>query len=69
MSDAPYAIIVDGKGAVQERRLASHAPGTALAPSLEVLSASVQNGVRTVVLRRAAVGQTAQHWCVAWHAG
>ena len=28
MADAPYAIIVDGYGAVTERRLANHAKAT-----------------------------------------
>ena len=69
MSDAPYAIIVDGNGEVQERRLASHAPGNALPSSVEVLSTSVKDGVRTVVLQRTAMGQTTQHWSVPSHAG
>lgn len=52
MSDAPYSIIVDGAGNVSERRLANHAAGTLLPPSLEVVSNTVAGGVRTVVLSR-----------------
>ena len=38
MADKPYAIIVDGAGAVTERKLENHAPGTLLQPgSIEVL--------------------------------
>jgi len=62
MADAPYAIIVDGSGAVSERRLADHAPGTALAPSVTVVSSTVADGVRTVVLSRPIRGATAQHF-------
>ena len=66
MKDAPWAIIVEpnnsngnGNGidgndavAVSERRLADQGPGTLLPPTLKVLSSSVVDGQRTVVLRR-----------------
>ena len=56
MSDEPYAIIVNGKGKVSERKLGSHAPGTLLPVSLTVVSNSVSGGIRTVKLVRAVKG-------------
>jgi hypothetical protein len=67
MEDAPYALVVDGHGAVSERQLATHMgaaaspAGTLLAPSVTVLSSSVAAGKRTLVLSRAARGASAQH--------
>ena len=54
MEDKPYAVIVDGNGAVTERALASHMgsaaspAGSLLAPSVTVVSSTVANGKRTV---------------------
>jgi len=62
MLDAPYAIIVSGDGAVSERRLALHSAGIALASQVELLDGSVANGMRTVVLKRAAAGSSAEHY-------
>ena len=62
MSDTPYAIIVDGNGHVTERKLVNHGPGTLLAPSLIVISSSVQDNVRTVTLRRNITGATTNHF-------
>jgi len=50
MADAPYAIIVDGTGAVTERRLVEHGPGTLIAPSIKVVAAAVADGVQTVTV-------------------
>merc|ERR1712232_1432323 len=67
MEDKPYAIIVDGNGAVSERVLASHmgsAPnpgGTLLATSIKTVSSSTAAGKRTVVLSRPAIGASKQH--------
>lgn len=67
MQDKPYAIIVDGDGAVTERRLASHMgaeampAGTMLAPSVTVISSTVKAGRRTVTLRRRARGAAANY--------
>lgn len=61
MSDKPYAIIIDGKGKVSERRLGSHAPGSVLASSVTLVSSHVEGGVRTVKLTRAINGSTPQH--------
>lgn len=69
MADLPYAIIVDGKGSVSERKLASHAPGTQLASSITVVSSSVVDHVRTVVLTRAVAGATSNHYTIPTAAG
>ena len=62
MADAPYTIVVDGSGAVTERTLASHAPGTLLPASVKVVSSVVTAGTRVVTLTRAVVGATAAHF-------
>eukprot|EP00937_MAST-01D_sp_MAST-1D-sp2_P001435 g1435.t1 len=62
MADAPYAIVVDGKGVVTERRLADHGPGAQLAPSVAVTAHSVSGGRREVVLTRGVTGASSQHW-------
>jgi hypothetical protein len=55
MADNPWAIIVDGNGTITERSLLTQNPGTLLPKSsVEVVSSSVTDGLRTVVLRRAA---------------
>ena len=61
MNDKPYSIIVDGKGAVSERRMDNHAAGTVLAPTVAVSSNTVVAGKRTVVLSRPSLGASAQH--------
>ena len=53
MSDLPYAIVVDGTGAVTERQLADHGPGSLLSATVKVLSSTVVAGVRSVMLQRA----------------
>ena len=63
MADTPYAIVVEGgTGRVSERRLADHAAGAALIPSVAVVSSAVVDGMRTVVLERPIVGATADHY-------
>jgi hypothetical protein len=64
MADLPYAIIVDGAGAVTEHKLADHEGGTVLSPTpgLTIVSQTYMGGVRTTVLRRALVGVTADHY-------
>ena len=62
MSDKPYAVIVDGAGKVSERRLVNHGPGALLNSSLTILSNSVADGVRTVVVHRAVKGFTSNHF-------
>eukprot|EP00040_Diaphanoeca_grandis_P032470 m.196795 g.196795 ORF g.196795 m.196795 type:complete len:870 (+) comp32636_c0_seq1:40-2649(+) len=62
MKDLPYAIIVDGSGGVVERKLIEHGPGSVLAASLTVVSNTVSQGVRTVVMTRAVEGATSDHY-------
>ena len=52
MAEEPYAIIVDGNGAVTERKLGEHSPGPLLKPTVSVLTNSVTQGIRTVVMTR-----------------
>ena len=61
MADEPYAIVVDGRGAVTERRMANHAAGALLSPTIKVISSSVAGGRRTTVLSRPASGATKEH--------
>ena len=62
MSDLPYTIVVDGNGNVSERKLANHAPGHVITPSVTVTSNSITNGVRTVTMHRDFAGATADHY-------
>ena len=62
MASAPYTIVVDGAGAVSERKLANHEGGAALSSSARLKSSGVVSGVRTVVLTRPLAGKTAQHY-------
>ena len=62
MSDNPYAIVCDGNGDVTERKLSDQAPGVQLAPSVAVVSNTVTDGVRTVVVTRPLQGATAAYY-------
>jgi len=64
MKDLPYAIIVDGKGAVTERKMVDHGPGTLLNASLTVVESSVANGVRTVKITRPVSSLTKDHYAL-----
>lgn len=50
MGDLPYTIVVDGHGQVSEHKLANHAAGKALQPSIAVLSSAVAGATRTIQL-------------------
>ena len=52
MNDLPYSIIVDGYGLLYEYKLGNHFLGTLLKPSLKVVSSTVKDNYRTVVLSR-----------------
>ena len=41
MSDEPYAVIVDGSGAVTEKKLGDHSGGRTIATSVTVVSNEV----------------------------
>jgi hypothetical protein len=63
MKEGPWAIIIDGEGGVQEYRLTDQ--GTAnrkVAKSVTVVSSTVTNGTRTVVLSRPLQGASADHF-------
>ena len=63
MADAPYTIVVDGKGAVHERKISNHAPGEILhKQSLTIVSNTEVNGSRTVVLKRSTTGIDSDHF-------
>eukprot|EP00658_Telonema_sp_P-2_P082549 TRINITY_DN874_c0_g1_i3.p1 TRINITY_DN874_c0_g1~~TRINITY_DN874_c0_g1_i3.p1 ORF type:complete len:388 (-),score=79.58 TRINITY_DN874_c0_g1_i3:514-1677(-) len=62
MADAPYAIIVDGKGAITERKLGEHAPGSILASSVTEVSSTVVGGIRTTVMTRPVGPATKDHY-------
>ena len=67
MADKPYAITIEGSsGSVVERRLGSHdgknPGGTVLKSSVTVVSNTVADGLRTVVLTRPLQGATTQHY-------
>lgn len=62
MANSPYAVIVDGvKGTVTERVLGQELPGAQINASVTVVSTSVTNGVRTVVMTRPLKGASALH--------
>ena len=61
MADLPYAII-DGAGQVTERKLANHRPGTELSPSVRIVSSSVKDRLRTVVLSRPVTVASKDHF-------
>ena len=61
MEEMPYTIIVDGSGAVTERRMANHAIGTLLNSTVTVLSNTVSAGKRTVVVSRSALGPSSEY--------
>ena len=61
MANTPYAIVVDGTGKVTEHVLADHAAGITLNTSVQIISTSVSDGKRRVVMHRALKGQTPRH--------
>jgi len=58
MEEKPGAVVVDGAGTVSEYQLGQHVGGTKLATQVAVLSNTVTDGQRTVVLSRAFKGAT-----------
>ena len=67
IADSPYTLVVNQDG-VTERKIgtcgseAEHCPGIQLSSSVTVLSNSVVGGVRTVVMTRALVGLSKDHY-------
>jgi len=62
MKDLPYSIIVDGNGQITERKLADHGPGSKLADSVNIVSNTVVDNVRTVVMSRPVKGASKNHY-------
>lgn len=67
MEDQPWTIIVDGMGAVTERKIgapapSSHVAGTQLAPSVKVVSSTTSGNLRTVVITRPVKGAGADYY-------
>ena len=63
MNDKPYALIVDGNGLITERKLANHGPGNQLEPSsIVVVSNTVYDNVRTLVVQRPVKGASKDHF-------
>ena len=65
MGQQPWTVVVDGTGIVTERKLGQHLAGTELKPSVKVVSSTVSNGRRTVVLSRPLKGATADYYTFA----
>jgi len=67
MSDAPYTLLVNSTN-VWEQKIgtcgseAEHCPGDLLPSSVTILSNSVVNGKRTVVMQRSSVGISPKHY-------
>ena len=61
MANAPYTIVVDGKGGVTERVLGEHVAGILLNRSVDLAGHVVQDGIRTVTLTRSLKGLTPHH--------
>jgi hypothetical protein len=59
---APWALIVDGRGNVTERKLQDQSPGDQLARQSVTVSNTVRGGQRTVVLTRAMAGKSADYY-------
>ena len=62
MSDSPWAVIVDGHGAVTERKLVDQKAGSLLKTTVKVISNTVADGQRTVSLTRALKGAGPQYY-------
>eukprot|EP00040_Diaphanoeca_grandis_P018294 m.96161 g.96161 ORF g.96161 m.96161 type:complete len:848 (-) comp26871_c0_seq2:157-2700(-) len=62
MSDEPWAVIVDGTGAVTERKLIDQQQGTLLTATVTVVSNKVEGDTRTVVLTRQLKGASVDYY-------
>jgi hypothetical protein len=54
-----WTLVVNTDGSVMERDLGNHEPGTLLAPSVKIVSSSVKDGARTIVMTRSIAGTAA----------
>lgn len=62
MGDLPYAIIIDGSGDVSEYKLANHAAGNKLKQSVKVISNTIINNQRSVILERSLNGLNSNYY-------
>ncbi len=62
MGVEPYTIVMESNGDVTERKLGNHDAGTALQVSLNIVSHTVDAGVRTVIATRSIAGETGDHY-------
>jgi hypothetical protein len=62
MKEQPAAIVIDGQGIVSEYQLGAHVGGAKLATQVKVLSNTVSDRKRTVVLSRKFAGASAAHF-------
>jgi len=63
MKDAPWAVVVDGHGAVTERKLSDQGGNNVLMkPSVKVVSNTVTGNTRTVTLTRPLAGMTSDYY-------
>eukprot|EP00939_MAST-03C_sp_MAST-3C-sp1_P001438 g1438.t1 len=67
MADMPYTLIVNSTNVVEQKigtcgSEADHCPGTQLASTVQIVSNTVEGNLRRVVLTRALVGATGDHY-------
>jgi len=63
MKDAPWAVVVDGTGAVTERKLSDQGGNNVLMkPSVTVVSSTVNGKIRTVVVTRPLAGMNSNYY-------
>lgn len=62
MKSKPWTIIVDGAGKVTERQLADQSPGKELPPSVKVISSTLIDGFRNVIITRPFKGLTEDYF-------
>jgi hypothetical protein len=67
MEDSPYTLVVNSSGVIEQKigtcgSEAEHCPGTLLNKTIKLLSNTVLDGVRTVVIQRDLIGQTPDYY-------
>jgi len=63
MADRPYVVVIDGNGVASEHKIGDHQPGSVLSPTqVKIVSSSVKNNLRTVILTREFKGVTSDHF-------
>lgn len=67
MADSPYTLIINASGVIEQQigtcgSEAEHCPGDQLESSVHVVSNTVTNGFRTLVMTRPFRGKTAKHY-------